>query len=90
MAEDFLVEAVNRNVKKELLQQLEHSMKEELQAAEVYRRRGDYARRGYPSPPGWSISYIQKLAEVYDHVRKEEEEHYREFQEAADKLRKES
>jgi rubrerythrin len=76
MAEDLLVEFVGEKVKKELLAQVQDSIREEEAAIDVYRRRADYCRRGYP-----------KIAEIYDHIRKEEEHHREEFLALAKKIR---
>jgi rubrerythrin len=76
MAEDLLVEFVGEKVKKELLAQVQDSIREEEAAIDVYRRRADYCRRGYP-----------KIAEIYDHVREEEEHHLKEFQDMAEGIR---
>jgi len=64
------------SVRKELLHQVQDSIKEEEAAIDVYRRRADYCRRGYP-----------KIAEIYDHIRKEEEHHREEFLALAKKIR---
>jgi rubrerythrin len=68
MSEELLVDLVGEKVKKELLHQAQDSIKEEEAAIDVYRRRGNYARRGYP-----------EIASIYDHIRDEEEHHQKEF-----------
>lgn len=63
----------------EVVRQLEDSMKEETAAADVYRRRGAYTSASFP-----------QIAELYAHIRAEEEQHFKEFKDAADKLRREA
>lgn len=74
--EDLLAEFATEPVRKELLRQLEDSIKEEKAAIDVYRRRADYARRGYPT-----------IALIYDHIREEEEHHIKELKKATEELR---
>jgi rubrerythrin len=77
MAEmDFLVGLAGERIKKELLLQVKESIKEEQDAIDIYRRRADYCRIGYP----W-------ISEIYDHVREEEEHHLKEFQDMAEGIR---
>jgi len=65
--------------RKEVLQQIEDSIKEEQAAIDVYRRRADYAHTAFPT-----------VATVYNHIREEEEHHLQEFQDAAKNLRRET
>lgn len=75
--EDLLREFATEPVRKELLRQLQESITEERKAIDVYRRRADYARRGYPT-----------IALIYDHIREEEERHSRELLDADNELRR--
>lgn len=61
---------------KEVNAQLQDSVKEEMTAIDAYRRRADYARRA---------GFI-KVADLYDHIRKEEEAHSKKFLQASHEL----
>ena len=75
--EQILGEFATEEVKRLTLLQLETSMKEEQAAIDAYRRRADYARRGYPA-----------IAIMLDHIRGEEEEHLREISREVNRLKK--
>jgi bacterioferritin (cytochrome b1) len=75
--EQILGEFATEEVKRSTLLQLETSMKEEQAAIDAYRRRADYARRGFPV-----------TAIMLDHIREEEEEHLREIRKEIERLQK--
>jgi rubrerythrin len=75
--ENFLSDYGTQEVKRAVLLQLEISMREEKEAIEAYRRRADYARRGFPV-----------TAIMLDHIREEEEEHLREIRKEIERLQK--
>jgi rubrerythrin len=75
--QDFLADQTTQKVIDELLRQINDSLKEERVAVDIYRRRANYARRGYP-----------EVAERYDHILDEEEQHIKELEKMAEKLRR--
>lgn len=75
---EFLSQIAGEKIKKELIRQLQDSIKEEQEAIKAYENRGHYARN-FPA-----------IAAVYDHLWEEEKHHLEELQNAVEKLRKET